>query len=72
MTDALDWWVYVYGTDHYFTYGEDWLGFDTYGAVAYRHNDKANVVFWDGHVEALDHDEMTASPINWLPKTLLK
>jgi prepilin-type processing-associated H-X9-DG protein/prepilin-type N-terminal cleavage/methylation domain-containing protein len=58
MADAMDWWFNYWQCDKYLEYGEEWLGFDTYGTAAFRHRGKANVSYWDGHVEAMTAVEL--------------
>ncbi len=49
ISDAVDWMTWLAQANAYM--GE---GVPAIGAPAYRHNEKANVVFFDGHVESLD------------------
>lgn len=51
ISDAVDWMTWLAQANAYM--GE---GFPIMGAAAYRHDDKANVVFFDGHTESLDSD----------------
>ena len=50
LGDAMDWWISCWECDKYDQYGEQWLGFKTYGMAGFRHLDKANITYWDGHV----------------------
>ena len=58
MGDALDWWFSYWDCDKYETYGEEWVGFDTYGSAAFRHLGKANMSYWDGHVDQMNVTEL--------------
>jgi len=49
MADALDWWISYYFCDRYLEYGENYVGFKTYGMTAFRHFDGVNLMYWDGH-----------------------
>jgi prepilin-type processing-associated H-X9-DG protein len=67
MADALDWWIGYSFCEEYLTHGEIWLGFETYGMTAYRHNDGLNVMYWDGHSGRLRTKEVTDNPRMWDP-----
>lgn len=68
MADALDWWIsYYFCDDRYFEYGEKWVGFDTYGMTAFRHNDGLNAMYWDGHCGRLRTEEVMDNPALWDP-----
>ncbi|MGE9295338.1 MAG: prepilin-type N-terminal cleavage/methylation domain-containing protein [Puniceicoccales bacterium] len=60
MTDALDWIVSFHGANKY--EGEE---VTMNSAVAYRYNDLATVLYYDGHVEALSMDELTSDIRQW-------
>ncbi len=66
MADALDWWFNCWQCDKYAEYGEQWLGFETYGTAAFRHSKKANVAYWDGHVEQMTAEELKDDLNEWL------
>lgn len=66
MADGLDWWFNCWECDKFVTYGEQWLGFETYGMAAFRHQQKANTSFWDGHVEQMTAPELKAHLMEWL------
>jgi prepilin-type processing-associated H-X9-DG protein len=66
MADAMDWWMNYWQCDKYLEYGENWVGFGTYGTAAFRHQDKASVSFWDGHVEQMTADELKSHLKQWL------
>lgn len=66
MADALDWWFNCWQCDIYAEHGEQWLGFTTYGTAAFRHNHKANVAYWDGHVAQMDAEELKAQLMEWV------
>jgi len=51
--DAMDWWFDYWECNKYETYGETWLGFNTSGEAAFRHSEKANTVYWDGHCASI-------------------
>ncbi|HOK96429.1 MAG TPA: prepilin-type N-terminal cleavage/methylation domain-containing protein [Anaerohalosphaeraceae bacterium] len=65
MADALDWWFSYWQCDIYLQTGEQWLGFDTYGSAAFRHRDKANISYWDGHVEQMAAGELKEHLNQW-------
>ena len=67
MADALDWWVSYHFCHLYLEYGEKWVGFDTYGMTAFRHNDGLNVMYWDGHCGRLRTEEVIDNPRLWDP-----
>ncbi|MGA1530667.1 MAG: H-X9-DG-CTERM domain-containing protein, partial [Kiritimatiellia bacterium] len=50
---------------HYAQYGESAVH-PTPTRVAYRHSDRANLAFYDGHVESLTAEEVLAHPEFWL------
>ncbi|MGE9290905.1 MAG: type II secretion system protein [Puniceicoccales bacterium] len=60
MTDALDWIVSYYGAKKY--NGEEVSSGST---VAYRYNDKAAIIYFDGHTEAKTMDEISENPDIW-------
>ncbi len=66
MADAMDWWMNYWQCDKYLEYGENWVGFNTYGTAAFRHQDKANVSFWDGHVDQMTAEELKSHLRQWL------
>ncbi len=67
MADALDWWIGYSYCEKYIDWGETWVGFDTYGMTAYRHNDGLNAMYWDGHSGRLRTKEVTDNPRMWDP-----
>jgi len=67
MADALDWWISQFFCDQYDDYGEDWLGFDTYGMTAFRHFNRLNVMYWDGHCGQLSAEEVIDNEYLWNP-----
>lgn len=66
MADALDWWFNCWQCDKYAEYGEQWLGFETYGTAAFRHGKKANAAYWDGHVAQMTAEELKTHLNEWL------
>lgn len=66
MGDALDWWFSYPECDKYQIYGEDWKGVETYGMAAFRHNEKANMAYWDGHVDKMDAEQLKKHLEKWL------
>jgi len=61
LADALDWWFAHGHCDTYLTYGERWIGgspYPTLGTPAFRHFDRANAIYWDGHCQRVDPNEM--------------
>lgn len=66
MADAMDWWFNYWQCDKYLDYGENWVGFETYGTAAFRHRDKANVSYWDGHVDQMTSVELKNYMKEWL------
>lgn len=66
LGDALDWWFNYWECDKYVIYGEDWQGIDTYGMAAFRHNKKANMAYWDGHVDQMDAEQLKEHLEMWL------
>jgi prepilin-type N-terminal cleavage/methylation domain-containing protein/prepilin-type processing-associated H-X9-DG protein len=65
FTESHDWWLWWKGADY--TVGWDVLGQDTItpyknvgcdGPTLYRHNDGANLTFYDGHVEYQKKDKV--------------
>lgn len=71
MADALDWWISYFYCEKYFEFGETWVGFDgdggTYGMTAYRHYDRTDIMYWDGHCGQLSSEEVAhASDPNYL------
>jgi prepilin-type N-terminal cleavage/methylation domain-containing protein/prepilin-type processing-associated H-X9-DG protein len=66
MADTLDWWFNYWQCDKYLNSGEEWLGFETYGTAAFRHQNKANVSYWDGHVDQMTADELKKDLEIWL------
>jgi prepilin-type N-terminal cleavage/methylation domain-containing protein/prepilin-type processing-associated H-X9-DG protein len=66
MIDAMDWWFNYWECDKYSLYGEVWLGGNTYGMGAFRHFDKANSLYWDGHCENITEDELKKDLKIWL------
>jgi len=67
MADALDWWISYYFCQRYLEYGETWVGFDTYGMTAYRHFDRLNLMYWDGHCGQLRTEQVINNPQLWDP-----
>jgi prepilin-type N-terminal cleavage/methylation domain-containing protein/prepilin-type processing-associated H-X9-DG protein len=67
MADALDWWFNWWGCDKYVEYGEEWVGFETYGTAAFRHlRGHANVSFWDGHCAAMSVEQLKQNLDEWM------
>ena len=66
LADGLDWWFNYWNCDRYVLYGERWIGFPTYGTAAFRHFDKANAIYWDGHCERISPDELKKSLRFWI------
>lgn len=66
FADGLDWWFNYWECDKYAEYGEIWMGFPTYGMVAFRHSGKANVVYWDGHCGRITSNELKDKLSLWL------
>jgi len=63
MADALDWWISYFYCEKYFEFGENWIGYrsedgGTYGMTAYRHFDRADIMYWDGHCGQLSSEEV--------------
>lgn len=67
MADALDWWIGYAFCEKYSEYGENWVGFDTYGMTAFRHYGRVNLMYWDGHCGQLPAEEVTNNPGLWDP-----
>jgi len=67
MADALDWWISYYFCHKYLEYGENYVGFKTYGMTAFRHNDGLNVMYWDGHCGRLRAEQVMNEPALWDP-----
>jgi len=67
LADAMDWWISYTFCKVYLEYGEEWLGINTYGATAFRHNGGVNVVYWDGHTGHIRQEEATENPRLWDP-----
>jgi prepilin-type N-terminal cleavage/methylation domain-containing protein/prepilin-type processing-associated H-X9-DG protein len=67
MADALDWWIGYAFCKKYPEFGENWLGYETYGMTAYRHYGRVNLLYWDGHCGQLAGDEVMNSPGLWDP-----
>jgi prepilin-type N-terminal cleavage/methylation domain-containing protein/prepilin-type processing-associated H-X9-DG protein len=65
MTDSIDWWFNYWECDVYASSGENWVGFDTYGTAAYRHSQKANVSYWDGHCETITPEQLKKQLLDW-------
>ncbi|MBN1816936.1 MAG: prepilin-type N-terminal cleavage/methylation domain-containing protein [Sedimentisphaerales bacterium] len=68
MSDTLDWWFNIHGCDKYAEYGDNWLGFETYGMPGFRHEGKANVAFWDGHAGSTDAEQLKEELQQWSRK----
>lgn len=67
MADALDWWFNYWECDKYAEYGENWIGYQTYGMAAFRHvSQKANVSFWDGRCEQMTAEELKLNLDEWM------
>ncbi|RRJ98987.1 prepilin-type N-terminal cleavage/methylation domain-containing protein [Opitutaceae bacterium TAV4] len=62
FADAVDWNINESGADKYT--GETYV----VNATAYRHDQRACVAFWDGHIERLSRERLTTDPVIW--KTL--
>jgi len=67
LADALDWWITYLNCKRYFEYGENYVGFETYGAVAYRHFGRVNLIYWDGHVGQLPAEQVVNDTSLWYP-----
>lgn len=67
MADALDWWVSYFFCHLYPQWGENYVGFETYGMTAYRHRNYVNLIYWDGHCGSLHADEVMSNPFLWDP-----
>jgi len=65
MADAMDWWFNYWQCDKYSLYGENWLGFSTYGMAAFRHSNKANITYWDGHCERMTQEQLKEKLLFW-------
>lgn len=66
LGDALDWWFSYWDCDKYAVHGEEWKGFATYGTAAFRHVGKANIAYWDGHVDQMTVTELKDHLEMWL------
>ncbi len=66
LGDALDWWFSYWDCDKYAVHGEEWKGFATYGTAAFRHMGKANMAYWDGHVDQMTVTELKDHLEMWL------
>lgn len=67
MADAMDWWFNYWECDKYTEYGEEWLGFATYGMAAFRHtSQRGNISFWDGHSEQMTAEELKNRLDEWM------
>lgn len=59
FADGVDWNIRSNGWDTYVNEGDtDATSGPRQNAVAYRHGERANVVFWDGHVKAMRRAEL--------------
>jgi prepilin-type N-terminal cleavage/methylation domain-containing protein/prepilin-type processing-associated H-X9-DG protein len=67
MADALDWWISYYFCHLYLEFGEEYVGFETYGMTAYRHSEGVNLMYWDGHCGRLHRDRVINNPRLWDP-----
>ena len=67
LADALDWWITYLNCRRYFEYGENYVGFETYGAIAYRHFGRVNLAYWDGHVGQLPAEQVVNENSLWYP-----
>ena len=67
LADALDWWITYLNCRRYLEYGENYVGFETYGAIAYRHSGRVNVIYWDGHVGQLPAEQVVENTSLWYP-----
>ncbi|RKY07601.1 MAG: hypothetical protein DRP66_06375 [Planctomycetota bacterium] len=66
LGDALDWWFGYWDCDKYAIHGEEWKGFATYVTAAFRHMGKANIAYWDGHVDQMTVTELKDHLEMWL------
>ncbi|MFA6286028.1 MAG: prepilin-type N-terminal cleavage/methylation domain-containing protein [Opitutaceae bacterium] len=62
--DSLDWQLYQDGIDSY-TFSDPASEVATTHAVAFRHSGAANVVFLDGHLERLTHEQFKQRSSIW-------
>jgi prepilin-type processing-associated H-X9-DG protein/prepilin-type N-terminal cleavage/methylation domain-containing protein len=67
-SDALDWWFNYWQCDKSVEFGEDWRGYETYGTAAFRHMGKANISYWDGHVDRIASEELKTDLKKWLDR----
>jgi prepilin-type processing-associated H-X9-DG protein len=65
ISDGMDWWFNYWKCDYYVTYGETWSPPDTYGEAAFRHSEKANTVYWDGHCEQVTPEQLKKTLKPW-------
>ncbi len=64
FADALDWQIQINGADKY--KGVEEVGNpNNNSAIAYRYNDKAGVVYFDGHTELLSRDDVIGNVELW-------
>lgn len=61
FADALDWMINISGISNYQGKEEDLKSQGKQYSTAYRYRDKAGVVFFDGHAEALSMKELQAN-----------
>lgn len=64
--DGLDWWIN--GSRATVDYGDTGES-STTQSPAYRHDDAANVAFFDGHIELIDRTTLIESPELWRYRT---
>ncbi len=68
IADAMDYWFNYWQCDKYTEYGEIWDGYPnpkTNGSVAFRHVGKANMIYFDGHLERLTAKEVKSKLGEW-------
>lgn len=63
FADALDWQIQIAGADRY--RGEEADNTSLNSAIAYRYDDRAGVVFFDGHTALLSRDEVVNNVELW-------
>lgn len=68
ISDGMDWWFNYWECDKYLTYGETWLPPKTYGEAAFRHSDKTNTIYWDGHCESMSPERLKKTLKPWISR----
>ncbi|GHC13340.1 prepilin-type N-terminal cleavage/methylation domain-containing protein [Cerasicoccus arenae] len=64
FADALDWQIQIYGADRY-NGVEEVNNNNTNSAIAYRYNGYAGVVYFDGHAEMLNREQVVDNQELW-------